>query len=255
MQDQLLRVKYGSIQVFYKVNLGGGGNSFGQDFIPVVKRLFRHVGRVCEFGAGPGFIGFSLLANGLCDSLCLVDVNPEAIKLVRQTVAYNQLEDKVAVYLSDGLRQVARDERWDLVVSNPPFFNGTQQQRSNDIKAFDPDWKIHREFYATVPAFLTSGGFTLFVESEYGSNSEIWKEMILNSGLDYVRSFKSKSTIIWGLIIWGLLVSEIKYNGLNRALLQRFLRYLGKGKMVAVLHRERYPFYFVLGRSRTRLNS
>jgi 16S rRNA G1207 methylase RsmC len=96
---------------------------FGQDFIP----LLQHLGlpkqkRVFEWCAGPGFIGFSMLGHGLCSSLCLADINPEAVRACQRTVSENGLSDRVSVYCSDNLLNIPATERWDLVVSNPPHF-------------------------------------------------------------------------------------------------------------------------------------
>ena len=70
------------------------------------QRGMPKVARAFEWCAGPGFIGFSLLAHGLCDTLCLADVNPEAVAACRRTVARNRLEAKVAVYHSDNLEDI-----------------------------------------------------------------------------------------------------------------------------------------------------
>ncbi len=87
---------------------------FGQTYVPIVRELFGKVGRAYEFCAGPGFIGFSLLAAGLCDSLCLSDINREAVEIAMETVRRNNLEDRVSVYVSDALDAVPPHERWDL---------------------------------------------------------------------------------------------------------------------------------------------
>ena len=73
------KIRYGDISVNYKSYLDGGGRYYGKEFISVVKDTLGKVPRICEFGAGSGFIGFSLLAHGLCESLCLIDINPESI--------------------------------------------------------------------------------------------------------------------------------------------------------------------------------
>ena len=70
----------------YKQHLDGGGSTFGQDFVPLLRRRgMPKVARAFEWCAGPGFIGFSLLAHGLSDTLCLADVNPEAVAACRRT--------------------------------------------------------------------------------------------------------------------------------------------------------------------------
>ena len=85
-ETTLCKVRYANIEVDYLVHLDRGGRGFGQYFIPVVKDLFGKVRRICEFASGPGFIGFSLLANGLCETLSLVEVNPEWIDVCRRTI-------------------------------------------------------------------------------------------------------------------------------------------------------------------------
>jgi hypothetical protein len=66
---------YAGIAVSYKAHLDGGGSTHGQDFIPMLhRRGMPKQKRVFEWCAGPGFIGFSLLAHGLAETLCLADV-------------------------------------------------------------------------------------------------------------------------------------------------------------------------------------
>ena len=79
-------VKYKNIEVNYAPHLDGGGMGFGQEFLQVVKERFGKADHIFEFCAGPGFIGFSLLANKLCDKLTLADINPEACKVSEETV-------------------------------------------------------------------------------------------------------------------------------------------------------------------------
>jgi len=73
-------VRYGKIRVRFLSYLEGGGRNFGQEFIRVVKEKFGKVEHVFEYCAGPGFIGFSLLARGLCKKLSLADVNTDEVE-------------------------------------------------------------------------------------------------------------------------------------------------------------------------------
>ncbi|MGH2585103.1 MAG: hypothetical protein ACRDJE_09320, partial [Dehalococcoidia bacterium] len=91
-------VSYNGVAVSYTDALVGGGEKYGQDYLAQVPERFGSVGRIFEWCAGPGFIGFSLLAHGLTETLCLADVNPEAVAVCRRTVADNGLTDCVAVY-------------------------------------------------------------------------------------------------------------------------------------------------------------
>jgi 16S rRNA G966 N2-methylase RsmD len=167
--------------------LEGGGRSFGQDYIYLVRHLFGHVDRVYEFCAGPGYIAFSLLAHGLCDELVLSDVNPRAIEAMKQSVAINGLEDRVTVYESDGLESIPAEERWDLVVSNPPHFK-EQARGDASLITDDPGWKLHRDFYARVGGFLAPGGSLLIQENSRGSDPEDFFPMIEAGGLTHIRT-------------------------------------------------------------------
>jgi hypothetical protein len=82
------RTTYGDIHVNYRDHLDGGGRTSGMEYLP----RFHDLGmpgqaRVFKWRAGPGFIGFALLGYGFCDTLCLADVNPEAVEACRRTIA------------------------------------------------------------------------------------------------------------------------------------------------------------------------
>ena len=109
--------------------------------------------RAFEWCCGPGFIGFSMLGNGLCETLCLSDINPAAVSSCQHTVRVNKLSDRVSVYQSDNLKSIPRSEMWNLIVSNPPHFI---DQYEGDIRAHDPDWRIHRNFFETVSDHLAA---------------------------------------------------------------------------------------------------
>jgi len=176
-------VAYAGLRVSTKPHLDGGGSTFGQDFIPLLRRRgMPKAARAFEWCAGPGFIGFSLLAHGLCETLCLADVNPEAVAACRRTVARNGL-GKVSVYLSDNLEDIPPSEQWDLVVSNPPHFvdSGIGQLRYHD-----PDWRVHRGFFGKIAQHLKPGGVVVLQENNAGSTPATFAPMIAQAGLRVV---------------------------------------------------------------------
>jgi predicted RNA methylase len=183
--------RYPGISIIYKRNLDGGGTTFGQDFIPFLRsRGMPKQERVFEWCAGPGFIGLSLLAHGMGETLCLADINPAAVETCEQTIRRNKLEGRVAVYQSDNLKSIPPTEQWDLVVSNPPHYPDR-----GDLRAYDPDWRIHREFFATVGAFLKPGGVIVLQENNQGSTVADFRSMIEESGLDIVFTHDDRPTL------------------------------------------------------------
>jgi len=124
---------YNGLKVAYLPKLDGGGSETYKEFIVIVKKTIGKVDRICEFCAGPSFIGFSLLAEGLCNSLCLVDINPEAIKAIQETIKLNNLQDKVTVYQSDGLSMFQRLKNGTLLYLTPHIFMLKLKKNTNKI--------------------------------------------------------------------------------------------------------------------------
>ena len=175
---------FGGIRVRYMKHLDGGGSGFGQDYIPLLKEWgVPKQGRAFEWCSGPGFIGFSLLGHGLCETLCLADINPQAVEACRRTIEDNKLGARIAVYHSDNLAGIPVSETWDLVVSNPPHF---VDDLIGDLRGHDPDWRIHRGFYAAVGKHLNPSGVLVIQENNRGSTAETFREMIEASGMTIV---------------------------------------------------------------------
>jgi methylase of polypeptide subunit release factors len=172
---------FAGVRVSTKRHLDGGGSTFGQGFVPLLrKRNMPKAARAFEWCAGPGFIGFALLGHGLCETLCLADVNPEAVAACRRTVARNGLEAKAAVYLSDNLSDIPASEQWDLVVSNPPHFTDSG---IGHLRYHDPDWRVHRGFFGKIAQHLKPGGVVVLQENNTGSTPATFESMIAGAGL------------------------------------------------------------------------
>jgi predicted RNA methylase len=177
-------VRYGDICVYYKKHLDGGGSTFGQGFIPfLIARKMPKQLRVFEWCSGPGFIGFSLLAHGLCETLCLADINERAVEACKKTIHANGLASRVSVYQSDCLTSIPASEQWDLVVGNPPFYS---EKYVTDIRSHDKNWQIHHRFYAQIDRFLKPGGVILLQEANDASTPETFRSMIDEAGFTIV---------------------------------------------------------------------
>jgi predicted RNA methylase len=175
-------VAFAGIEISYRAELDGGGTGFGQEFIPFLKsRGMPKQKRVFEWCCGPAFIGFSMLGHGLCETLCLSDINPAAVSSCQNTVQANDLGSRVSVYRSDNLKSIPASERWNLIVSNPPHFI---DQYQGDIRAHDPNWRIHREFFETVSIHLADDGVIVLQENNRGSTVETFRSMIEKAGLE-----------------------------------------------------------------------
>ncbi len=173
------------ITVSYTVDLNGGGTRFGRDFTRAVRSAIGPVDRVLEWCAGPGFIGFGLLGDGLCQTLCLSDVNPKAVEYCRATIAHNGLEARVDAYVSDALESIPAWNRFDLIVGNPPHCGSGIETHSRGprIIYMDEGWAIHKRFFAKAATFLMPGGSVLLQENAEDSSLDDFVDMITVAGL------------------------------------------------------------------------
>lgn len=177
------KIKYKDIEVSFLWRLNGGGIIFAHEFVHIVSQKIGKVGHVFEYCAGPGFIGFSLLANGLCDRLTVADVNPLAVDVLKDTVKNNHLEDRVSVYQSDCLDAIPSTEQWDLVVGNPPWVLDTKNMK--EIAVCDPDGRVHKKFFQDIKKHLVPQGSILFIESTWYTSAGSFKEMVESNGLTF----------------------------------------------------------------------
>ena len=189
------KINYLGIDVYYESNLNGGGMDFGQDYITVIQnryagKCFEHT---YEFCAGPGFIGFSILAHGLTKKLCLSDKFTPAYESMCRTVKENSLEHKVNCFNVEGVKDVAASG-FDLVVSNPPhFLNKCEWLTHIDDRIYiDENWNVHREFYKNISTKMTDDGIILIQENALGSEPEMFEPMIKEARLKISDVFSMK---------------------------------------------------------------
>lgn len=186
--NQFESISCAGIEVAHLPTLDGGGPRTWPDFVRMVRERVGPVDHAYEWCAGPGYIGFALLGSGLCNRLTLADINPLAVEACHETIRLNALEDRVSVYLSDNLTAVPKSEVWDLIIGDPPHFPAPLQRHIDDgflLRSVDPDWSIHRAFFAQVPAHTKPGTHLLLSESRVaGNNDELIVSMVESAGFE-----------------------------------------------------------------------
>jgi methylase of polypeptide subunit release factors len=178
----------GGIEVAHLTELDGGGPRSWPHFVRMTQEHVGPVKHAYEWCAGPGYIGFALLGAGLCETLTVADINPDAVAACRETVRKNGLEDRVNVYLSDNLAGIPSDEKWDLIVGDPPHFPTPLQRHIDNgfvLRSVDQDWNIHREFFKAVPQHTKPGTHLVLTESRVaGNNDNLIIEMMQEAGFE-----------------------------------------------------------------------
>jgi methylase of polypeptide subunit release factors len=199
------------ISVYHTAITHGGGIPIYPDFALTVQDQYpnRTFNNCLEWCAGPGFIGFALLAKQICNHLTLADIYQPSIDLVNATIKFNKLNSNTSVFLSDNFKSIPSN-KFDLIVGNPPHF-------SNDVYAKylphwkhtgnriyqDTNWKIHYDFFKSVKEFMTDDCKILLIENIRGCSEETFKDVIFDNGLEITNHFLSPtlSTNYWYLEI------------------------------------------------------
>ena len=184
---------YQNIKIYHRRDLHGEGMTVGTDYIRLITSLnLKNIKNVFEFCSGPGYIGYNLLANQFCEKLILADINPNSIECANLTKKNNNLEDKVEIYLSDVMDNVKTKYKFDLVVGNPVHFDETYNKNewryhtNRNLIASDNEWKIHKKFYEQIPKYMNKNGYIIMQENSSGSEENIFKEMIIKNGGEYI---------------------------------------------------------------------
>ena len=158
------------LRVFYHSWMDGGGTWFGQEYVDIIRE--RYSGRVFErcyeWCSGPGYIGFNILDHGLCGSLCVSDVYQPAIQAIHETIKNNKLHN-VSAYATGTISQLPENEKFDLVVANPPHFLSCPGDENYQRIAVDQNWAAHQEFFANIRQHLLPNGVILLQENQSGS--------------------------------------------------------------------------------------
>lgn len=80
--------------------------------------------RILDAGTGSGLIALMLAQRNACAEIDAVEIDPAAAECARGNVAASPWSDRVEVICA-ALQDFFTDRRYDLLVSNPPYFSET----------------------------------------------------------------------------------------------------------------------------------
>jgi release factor glutamine methyltransferase len=128
--------------------------------------------RVLDLGTGSGAIAVTIACEHPEAAVLAVDVSPAALAVARENAA--RLGGKVGFIESDWFAALG-DERFDLIVANPPYVAARDPHLLQDGLPFEPDLALTdggdglaciRRIVADAPQHLVAGG-VLLIEHGY----------------------------------------------------------------------------------------
>jgi HemK-related putative methylase len=133
-------------------------------------------GAVLDMGTGSGIC--ALFAARRASRVVAVDVNRAAVRCARINAALNGLEERIDVRHGD-LFAPFDDERFDIVLFNPPFFVGVPKDE-RDAAWRAPD--LPRRFAAGLDRHLRDAGAAYVLLSSLGDGCALFEQELRECG-------------------------------------------------------------------------
>ena len=126
------------------------------------------VPRILDIGTGSGALAVALARNLPAARLTAVDISAPALAVARRNAEKHSVADRIEFRESDLFAAVAPDERFDLIVSNPPYVSRAEYDAlDKSVKDYEPriallagesGTEIVARIFADAPAHLEPGG-------------------------------------------------------------------------------------------------
>lgn len=126
---------------------------------------------VLDIGSGSGCIS-CMVAKLTKAHVLSVDISTQALSVALENASHLGLEGRVLFRKSDLFANISNDEKFDLIVSNPPYIPEAERENLQHEVKFEPDSALFTkdiegiEFYDKIikkaPNFLNNDGYLMF---------------------------------------------------------------------------------------------
>ena len=128
--------------------------------------------RIADVGTGSGCIGVTLATQLESCSVVATDISPAALAVAGTNVELHDVAGKVQLVESDLLASLPADQKFDIIVSNPPYVGRNEVGTLDEnVKSFEPDLalfggdegtEIIERLIEQAASRLDTGGFLIF---------------------------------------------------------------------------------------------
>ena len=128
----------------------------------------RKLKNVLDIGTGSGCIACTIAMN--TDATVLgVDISSDALRVALDNVTKLRINNRAVFRKSDVFEKVREDEKFDIIVSNPPYIlfgteldKEVQHEPKIALFAEENGLQIYRKIIEKAPEYLTAGGYLMF---------------------------------------------------------------------------------------------
>lgn len=152
----------------------------------VTARCATPPGRILDLGTGSGALALALAKAFPEAAVLATDTSAEALALATENCAAQQMEARVHFLRSNWFDAVPTTERFELIVSNPPYLSAEETaQTAPEVQGFEPAGALTgkgdgagdlEEIIASAPRFLAAGGL-LALETGIAQHARLLEQM------------------------------------------------------------------------------
>ncbi len=167
---------------------------------------------ILDIGTGCGNIAVSLAKNIEIVEIKAIDISEDALKVAQKNAGCNNVKDKIKFEKIDFLNDEIINEKFDVVVSNPPYISFEEfHELRPELNIFEPRFALTDEsdgltFYKAISKkckYLLKSGSKLFFELGIGKFAEVEKIMNENGykNISIKKDYSNIERIISGEMI------------------------------------------------------
>ena len=149
-----------------------------------------------DIGTGSGAIAIALLGAFKKAHGTLLDISGEALEVARENLKRYALEDRATMVRGDLFEPFTGEEKWNLIVSNPPYLSEEDWTKVQEELKFEPRRALdggkdgldfYRRIIAVGKGHLSLGGLIAF-EVGQGQAEQVSK-WLQEAGYDNIQRF------------------------------------------------------------------
>ena len=133
----------------------------------------QHVNKSWDLGCGSGAVSIAL--SQFSDQVIATDISNRALDYAKQSAKANNIEN--IEFRIGSLVEPVANEKFDLIVSNPPFVIGQVTNLEHRESPFEADG-LTRTLLESIPNLLNENGIAIFLASWLETEDESWQDRI-----------------------------------------------------------------------------
>lgn len=166
---------------------------------------------VLDIGTGSGNIALGIAKNLLKSHVTGVDISEEVLSVAKENALLNELSANTAFIKKDMLNDFVFTEKFDVVVSNPPYVSEKDfQELRPELRLHEPQisltdksdgYTFYKKITATAHNYLKPGG-KIFFEIGMGQSLVI-KKLLEDNGyskIEIIKDYAKIDRIIRGVL-------------------------------------------------------